>query len=404
MLTSDDIRRSYIDFFTRRGHTEIPGGPLIAGGDTLFTVAGMQPLIPYFSGAPHPAGRRLVDSQRCLRTVDIDEVGDASHLTCFEMLGNWSLGDYFKHESLGWTLEWLTEVLGIHRERLAVTVFAGDERVPFDVEARDRWLELGVPAERIRALGREDNWWGPPGAHGPCGSDSEIFYLTDGGEWTELGNNVFIAYEQTPDGEIRPLAQRNVDVGLGLERITGLLQGVDSVYETDLFTPIIATLRGLGEVGDVRAERIVADHLRSGVLLIGDGVLPSNRDQGYVLRRLLRRAIRQGRVLGIDGPFLRELGRSVLDRYRSVHPHLGDEILDVLEQEERRFARTLKRGLREIGRLEHVDGRELFRLFETYGLPPELTLEELGVSVDGWRGAFDRAAHEHRERSRRDPR
>jgi alanyl-tRNA synthetase len=165
MLTSDDIRRSYIDFFTRRGHTEIPGGPLVAGGDTLFTVAGMQPLIPYFSGAPHPAGRRLVDSQRCLRTVDIDEVGDASHLTCFEMLGNWSLGDYFKRESLGWTLEWLTEELGIDRERLAVTVFAGDEQVPFDVEAHDRWLELGMPAERIRALGREHNWWGPPGAH-----------------------------------------------------------------------------------------------------------------------------------------------------------------------------------------------------------------------------------------------
>jgi alanyl-tRNA synthetase len=404
MLTSDDIRRSYIDFFTRRGHTEIPGGPLIADGDTLFTVAGMQPLIPYFSGAPHPAGRRLVDYQRCLRTIDIDEVGDARHLTCFEMLGNWSLGDYFKRESLGWTLEWLTDVLGIDRERLAVTVFAGDEQVPFDVEARDRWLELGVPAEHIRALGREDNWWGPPGPHGPCGSDSEIFYRTDGGEWLELGNNVFIAYEQTPDGEIRPLAQRNVDVGLGLERITGLLQGVDSVYETDLFTPLMTTIRGLATVGDVRAERIVGDHVRSGVLLIGDGVLPSNSDQGYVLRRLLRRAIRQGRVLGIDGPFLREVGRSVLERYRSVYPHLGEAILDVLENEERRFARTLKRGLREIKRLERVDGRELFRLFETYGLPPELTLEELGTHIDGWRGDFDRAAHEHRERSRRDPR
>jgi alanyl-tRNA synthetase len=404
MLTSDEIRRSYVDFFTRRGHTEIPGASLIGDGDTLFTIAGMQPLIPYFSGSPHPAGRRLVDYQRCLRTVDIDEVGDASHLTCFEMLGNWSLGDYFKRESLGWTLEWLTEVLGIDRSRLSVTVFAGDEQVPFDGEARDRWLELGISAERIRALGREENWWGPPGPDGPCGSDSEIFYLTDGGEWMELGNNVFIAYEQMPDGEIRPLAQRNVDVGLGLERITCLLQGVDSVYETDLFTGILGVVRGLASVGDVRAERIVCDHVRSGVLLIGDGVLPSNRDQGYVLRRLLRRAIRQGRVLGIDGPFLRELGESVIERYRSVYPQLDAAILEVLEGEERRFARTLKRGLREIKRLEHVDGRELFRLFETYGLPPELTLEELGVSVDRWRESFDRAADDHRERSRRDPR
>jgi alanyl-tRNA synthetase len=396
MLTSDDIRRSYVDFFTRRGHTEIPGASLIGDGETLFTVAGMQPLIPYFSGAPHPAGRRLVDHQRCLRTVDIDEVGDASHLTCFEMLGNWSLGDYFKRESLGWTLEWLTDVLGIDRSRLSVSVFAGDEQVPFDDEAHDRWLELGIPAERIRAFGREENWWGPPGPHGPCGSDSEIFSLTDRGEWVELGNNVFIAYEQTPEGEIRPLAQRNVDVGLGLERITCLLQGVDSVYDTDLFTETVATVRGLASVSDVRAERIVCDHVRSGVFLIADGVLPSNTEQGYVLRRLLRRAIRQGRALGIEGPFLREVGRSVLDR----HPHLDGAALDVLEQEERRFARTLKRGLREIHRLREVDGRELFRLFETYGLPPELTLEELGASVDGWRESFERAAHEHRERSR----
>jgi alanyl-tRNA synthetase len=358
MLTSDDIRRSYIDFFTRRGHTEIPGASLVGDAGTLFTVAGMQPLIPYFSGAPHPAGGRLVDHQRCLRTVDIDEVGDASHLTCFEMLGNWSLGDYFKHESLGWTLEWLTEVLGIDRGRLAVSVFAGDEQVPLDVEARDRWLELG--------------------------------------------NNVFIAYEQTPDGVLRPLAQRNVDVGLGLERITSLLQGAGSVYETDLFTPVTETIRGLATAGDVRAERIVADHVRSGVLLIGDGVLPSNTEQGYVLRRLLRRAIRQARVLGINGPCLREVGRSVLDRYRTVYPHLGEGILDVLESAERRFAHTLRRGLRELRRLEHVDGRELFRLFETYGLPPELTLEELGADIDGWREGFDRAADEHRELSRSD--
>ena len=378
MLSSDDIRRSYIDFYTRRGHTEIPGATLIGDSSVLFTSAGMQPLVPYFSGAPHPGGRRLVNAQRCLRTVDIDEVGDDTHLTCFEMLGSWSLGDYFKRESLGWTLEWLTS-LGIEREALNVTVFTGD------VEARDRWLELGVAPDRIRELGREDNWWGPPGPHGPCGPDSEIFH----GD-VELGNNVFVVHELTASGELRPLPQHNVDVGMGLERIACLLQGVDSVYDTDLFTDVRGSVRGLTRTSDERAERIVCDHVRSGVFLIGDGVLPSNSAHGYVLRRLLRRAIRQGRTLGIEGPFLRTVGESVSDDPR---------VLDVLEQEERRFARTLKRGLREISRLDHVDGRVLFHLFETYGLPPELTLEELGTEFE-WREDFDRAAELHRERSR----
>jgi alanyl-tRNA synthetase len=386
MLTSDDIRRSYVDFFTSRGHTEIPGGSLIGDESVLFTSAGMQPLIPYFGGAPHPSGRRLVDSQRCLRTVDIDEVGDDSHLTCFEMLGNWSLGDYFKRESLTWTLEWLLEI-GVPFDRLGVTVYEEDR------DARDVWLSLGMPDDRIRMLGREDNWWGPPGPHGPCGPDSEIFYRTGDGDWLEIGNNVFIVYEQLPDGSLKPLPQHNVDVGMGLERIACLLQGVDSVYDTDIFSSLMRVVRGLSTSPDTRAERIVCDHVRSSVLLLGDGVRPSNTEHGYVLRRLLRRAIRQGRALGIEGPFLREVGRCVLDQ---------PEILDVLESEERRFARTLKRGLKEISRLGGVDGRELFRLFETYGLPPELTLEELGLSLD-WRDEFDRASDEHRERSRARP-
>jgi alanyl-tRNA synthetase len=374
MLTSGDIRRSYIDFYTRRGHTAIPGGSLIGDSTVLFTSAGMQPLVPYFSGAPHPSGRRLVNAQRCLRTVDIDEVGDDTHLTCFEMLGSWSLGDYFKRESLGWTLEWLL-ALGIERETLDVTVYPGD------VEAERRWRELGI--ERITEL--EDNWWGPPGLHGPCGPDSEIFH--DG---VELGNNVFIVHEQTPDGTLRPLPQRNVDVGMGLERITCLLQGVESVYDTDLFTEIRGRVRALTSTPDTRAERIVCDHVRSGVFLIAEGILPSNSAHGYVLRRLLRRAIRQGRRLGIEGPFLREVGESVT----------GDpRVLEVLESEERRFARTLQRGLREIERLDHVDGRVLHHLFETYGLPPELTLEELGTKLD-WRHEFDAAREEHRRRSR----
>jgi alanyl-tRNA synthetase len=384
MLSSDEIRRSYVDFFTSRGHVEIAGASLIGDSTVLFTSAGMQPLIPYFYGAPHPSGRRLVNAQRCLRTVDIDEVGDDSHLTCFEMLGNWSLGDYYKHESLGWTLEWLLS-LGLPFERLGVTVFEED------AYALAIWRKLGVPDERLRVLGREDNWWGPPGPHGPCGPDSEIFYVRDDGSWLELGNNVFVVHDQLPDGSLRSLPQHNVDVGLGLERITCLLQGVESVYDTDLFRSLRSVVRGLASAPDERAERIVCDHVRSSVLLVRDGVLPSNTEHGYILRRLLRRAIRQGRTLGIDGPFLREVGRSVLDEPR---------ILDVLEQEERRFAGTLRRGLRELSRLESVDGRELFRLFETYGLPPELTLEELGVPAPGWEEEYSRARDEHRERSR----
>ena len=376
-MLSHELRRSYVDFYTSRGHREIPGSTLIGDSTVLFTSAGMQPLIPYFSGAPHPSGRRLVNVQRCLRTVDIDEVGDDTHLTCFEMLGNWSLGDYYKHESLSWTLEWLIEI-GLPFERLGVTVHTED---PY---ARAVWRDLGVPDDRVRVLGDEDNWWGPPGPYGPCGPDSEIFYIRDDGRWVELGNNVFITEDQGVDGTRRRLPQHNVDVGLGLERILALLQGVETSYETDLFAPAMRRIRELSTSPDTRAERIVADHIRASVLLVGDGVAPSNSGRGYVLRRLLRRAIRQGRKLGIEGPFLREIADS-----------------DVLEGEERRFSRTLTRGLREIQKLDDIDGRELFRLFETYGLPPELTLEEMGVNPGGWRDGFNRAASEHRERSQR---
>src|SRR4051794_80887 len=382
-MRSSDLRRSYVDFYVNRGHTEIPGSTLIGDSTVLFTSAGMQPLIPYFSGAPHPSGRRLVNVQRCLRTVDIDEVGDDRHLTCFEMLGSWSLGDYYKHESLSWTLEWLLGI-GLPFERLGVTVYTEDDY------ARGVWRQLGVPDERLRVYGREENWWGPPGLHGPCGPDSEIFYIRDDGAWLELGNNVFIVHDQGVDGSLRPLGQHNVDVGLGLERIACLVQGVESVYETDLFRDTLRRVRELGTIRDIRAERIVCDHVRSSVALVSDGVTPSNSAHGYVLRRLLRRAIRQGRRLGIGGPFVREVGRTVLD---------DERVLDVLGGEEQRFGRTLRRGLREIERLTDVNGREIFRLFETYGLPPELTLEELGVTLD-WREDFDRAASEHRERSR----
>ena len=265
----------------------------------LFTSAGMQPLVPYFSGAPHPGGRRLVNAQRCLRTVDIDEVGDDTHLTCFEMLGSWSLGDYFKRESLGWTLEWLLS-LGIERETLRVTVYPGDD------ESEQRWRELGYRARSpsSRTTGGARPARTVPAARTRRSSTASV----------ELGNNVFIVHEQTPDGTLRPLPQRNVDVGMGLERITCLVQGVESVYDTDLFTDIRGRVRALTRTPEARAERIVCDHVRSGVFLIGDGVLPANTAHGSVLRRLLRRAIRQGRRLGIEGPFLRDVGETISRR------------------------------------------------------------------------------------------
>ena len=300
MLTSDDIRRSYVDFYTRRGHTEIPGCSLIGDSTVLFTSAGMQPLVPYFSGAPHPSGRRLVNVQRCLRTVDIDEVGDDTHLTCFEMLGSWSLGDYFKHESLGWTLEWLLARRASSVER------ARRDRLRGDAE-RARIAGGNSASRRGCELGQEDNWWGPPGPHGPCGPDSEIFYIPTTASSSATTSSSSTSRRRT--GRCDRCRSTTSTSGMGLERITCLLQGVESVYDTDLFTDIAAArpradehARHAGGADRVRPRALV-------VLLIADGVLPSNSAHGYVLRRLLRRAIRQGRRLGIDGPFLREVGR-----------------------------------------------------------------------------------------------
>jgi len=422
MLSSDTIRQTFIDFFSARGHAQIDAAPLLADdGTVLFTSAGMQPLIPYFSGAPHPAGRRLVDWQRCLRTSDIDEVGDEVHLTMFEMLGNWSLGDYGPHESLSWSLELLTEGFGLDPARICATVFAGDDEVPFDQAAHDRWQSLGIASDRIFRYGREHNWWGPAGTHGPCGPDSEIFYWVGGGQptsepalddrWLEVWNNVFITYELTPDGRYQPLAQRNVDTGMGLERLAVLMQGVGSVYETDLLGPIMSVVRRLADGGPapVSALRIVCDHLRAATFLIADGTMPSNGEHGYVLRRLIRRAIRQGRLAGIDGELSRSVGAAVIDRFGDAYPHLPrqrERILDALQAEERTFARTLDRGLRELQRVlaggEPIDGATLFWLFETHGLPPEVSVEELrrqGADAGDWGPAFMRAQRVHQRRS-----
>jgi alanyl-tRNA synthetase len=380
----------------------------------------MQPLVPHFEGVPHPGGTRLVNVQRCLRTVDIDEVGDDTHLTLFEMLGAWSLGDYYKHEAIGWSLEFLAQRLGFDGRRLCATVFAGDGEVPFDAEAYERWTELGLRPERIHGYGRAENWWGPPGPTGPCGPDSEIFHPTavtspsDGPaadrRWVEIWNNVFIEYRVDDSGVLAPLAQRNVDTGVGLERLTCVLQGVESVYDTDILRPIIDVVRQLAGAQDERAERILADHTRAAVMLIADGVLPSNTDRGYGLRRLIRRAIRQADRLAVNDEFFGQLAAAVIDRLGSVYPHLPAQEMQinaVLLEEEHRFSGALTRGLREVERLaatgSGIDGNELFRLFETYGLPPEQTIEELrghGIEVPDWEPGFEHARRDHRDRSR----
>ena len=420
MLDSDTIRRTFIDHFAHRGHVRIDGASLVpVDGTVLFTSAGMQQLIPYFSGARHPSGRRLTDWQRCLRTSDIDEVGDESHLTMFEMLGSWSLGDYGPRESLAWSLELLTERFGLDSRRLCVTVFEGDDEVPFDHAAYDRWLELGIGRERIHPYGGGHNWWGPAGAHGPCGPDSEIFWWTGAGEpasepalddrWLEVWNNVFITWELTAEGRVVPLSQRNVDTGVGLERLVSLLQGAGSVWETDLLRPIMQAVERLADDGPLSSRRIVCDHLRAATFLIADGVLPSNVERGYVLRRLIRRAIRHGRLAGMSERLTGPVADAVIERFGPVYPQLTRErerVHGVLDAEQRSFGRALDRGLREVDRVvlrgDPIDGSTLFGLFETHGLPPEMSIEELrrrGVDVGSWQPEFVESQRRHHARS-----
>ncbi len=431
-MTAKELRRKYIAFFQARGHAEIRSAPLVPENDptVLFTTAGMHPLVPFLLGEKHPAGRRLVDVQKCVRTGDIDEVGDPVHLTFFEMLGNWSLGDYFKREAITWSFEFLTgaEWLNLPLSRLAVSVFAGDEDAPFDQEAFDLWRSLGVAEARIARLPKKDNWWGPAGQTGPCGPDTEMFCWTGEGEapavfdpadkrWVEIWNDVFMQYNKQADGRFVPLAQCNVDTGMGVERVTAILQGKRSCYETELFAGLFAAIRevtGLAEPQNERSGRILAEHLRAVTFLMADGVRPGNVDQAYVLRRLIRRAIREARKLGVTEPFTGRLARVVIDEYQDVYPELGqhrDGILQDLEAEERQFASTLERGIREFGKLvdsfpAHVErkvisGRKAFYLYETYGFPIELTVEmaaERGFTVD--EAGFAEAFAKHQEASR----
>jgi alanyl-tRNA synthetase len=425
-----DLREKYIHFFEERGHHCIPSASLLPENDptVLFTTAGMHPLVPFLLGEPHPRGRRLVNFQKCIRTNDIEEVGDPSHLTFFEMLGNWSLGDYFKEESLSWSFEFLTRELGIPVDRLAVTVFAGDEKAPRDHESAVIWKRLGIPVEKIFFLPLSDNWWGPAGATGPCGPDSEIFYDTGRpdhpgckpgcscGKWLEIWNNVFMEYEKTANGQYIRLKQRNVDTGMGVERTVVALQGKDDIFQIETIWPLIEEIERLSgmEYND-RPEpfRAIADHLRAATFAIADGATPSNVEAGYVVRRLIRRSVRYGQQLGIHTNFCAMLSGAVIGLLRDIYPELEQQrerITSALDQEENKFKHTLERGLRqsekifqqlrEVGK-KQVSGAEAFDLFETYGFPLSLTEEmaqEGGFSVD--RVGFDVEYQRHREISR----
>lgn len=432
-MTANELRRKYISFFESKGHAVLRSAPLIPENDptVLFTTAGMHPLVPYLLGEPHPLGKRLVDCQKCVRTGDIDEVGDAVHLTFFEMLGNWSLGDYFKSEAIAFSHEFLcsSEWLGLDMERLSVSVFAGDDDAPFDEEAFEAWRSHGVPESRIGKLGKRHNWWGPAGKTGPCGPDTEMFYWTgegavpesfdpDDSRWVEIWNDVFMQYNKTGEGAFEPLEQRNVDTGMGLERVTAILQGEESCYDTELFQPIFEALdRARGVVSDgarSASERVIADHLRASVFIMADGVAPGNVDQPYVLRRLLRHAMLKGMNMGVSGAFLVPIARSVVETYSEAYPELSssaDAIYEEVEREEAQFAKTLEKGVREFEKSvasipEHVknkviSGRSAFKLFDTYGLPLELTVDlacERGFSVDV--DGFEKAYRKHQEKSR----
>jgi len=438
-MKADELRQMFLDFFRSEGHTVISGSSLIPENDptVLFTTAGMHPLVPYLLGEPHPAGTRLCDCQKCIRTGDIESVGDLSHLTFFEMLGNWSLGDYFKEEAIAWSYKFLTspQYLGFDRDRLSVTVFAGDENVPHDETSAAIWKKLGIPETRIHALPKKDNWWGPAGQTGPCGPDTEMFIDTGRhacsascrpgcgcGKYFEIWNDVFMQYNKLADGQYVPLQQHNVDTGMGVERTIAMLQGKRSVYETELFAPLIAAIADLAgqsmppDHPQAVAFRVVADHVRSAVFILGDsrGVSPGNLGQGYVLRRLIRRAVRYARKLGLQAGALGQLSEPVIEGYQHVYPELvqrRDLIVTELKQEEERFEKTLTRGMAELEKvlgkmLEHgqkqFPGRVAFRLYDTCGFPIEFTEEicaESGLSVD--REGFEAAFEKHKEVSKK---
>jgi alanyl-tRNA synthetase len=437
-MKAKELREKYISFFIAKNHKQISGKSLIPENDptVLFTTAGMHPLVPYILGEPHPAGQRLCNCQKCIRTGDIDEVGDASHLTFFEMLGNWSLGDYFKKEAIEFSFEFLTSPrwLGFSPELLSVTVFKGDELVPPDEESAKIWAGLGIPEVRIYFLPRTDNWWGPAGQTGPCGPDTEMFIDTGKpacgpdcrpgcgcGKYFEVWNDVFMQYNKQADGTYQTLERKTVDTGMGVERTIAMMQKKASVYNTELFEPIISILEnmtgkkyGTDPVLD-KSLRIIADHVKASVFIMGDekGIKPSNLGQGYILRRLLRRAIRHGRKLSIEGNFLEHPTLACIKLYADVYPELEEKtkiLVDEMKIEENKFLETLKKGEHEFEKLlpnllknpkKIIPGRIAFRLYDTYGFPLEITEElagEHGLTVA--RADFETAFAEHQELSK----
>ena len=434
-MKSNELRQLYIDYFKKHNHKEIYSASLIPENDpsVLFTTAGMHPLVPYLLGEEHPLGRRLVDFQKCLRTGDIDEVGDATHLTFFEMMGNWSLNDYFKEESIEMSHRFLTEELGIPQEKISVSVFGGDEDVPKDDVTYSAWKKLGYPDERIHFYTRKENWWGPAGETGPCGPDTEIFYDTGKvacsdecgpscscGKYVEIWNNVFMEYNKNKDGKYEKMSIHNVDTGLGLERVLAIINNESNIYETELFTPIINKISELTGVNyrdandnDVFAFRVIADHMRAATFILGDdkAVTPSNVDQGYVLRRIIRRVMRYLKKLGTCDGVMVEIAKVIVDNYCDIYAELKRNenfIIEQLDKEEKTFNRTLDQGMKVAEKVlekmsagDSVDGPTAFRLYDTFGFPLEFTQElanEKGLLVDVT--GFNECFKEHQEKSR----
>lgn len=421
-----NLKDLYINFFVSKGHKQIPSAPVVPENDpsVLFNTAGMQPLIPYLMGQSHPYGTRLCDYQKCIRTNDLEEVGDVTHHTFFEMLGNWSLGDYFKDESIEWSFEFLTEHLNIPVERLAVTVFAGNDDIPFDDVSYNKWISLGIKPERI-AKTEKDNFW-IAGETGPCGADTEIFYFRSDDcipekfdpsddRWVEIWNNVFMQYNKDEKGNISELPKKNVDTGMGVERTTAILEGVNDNYLSSIWKDVIDLISKIANIpyeGNERSMRIIADHIRTAVFIAADpaGIKPSNTDQGYILRRLIRRAIRHAKTLNIDidSDWDLKIASLLISKYQKYYKELEDNrdvVLNVLQDEKKRFSKTLEKGLREFEKItrnkENISGEVAFHLFDTYGFPLELTVElarERNLEVDVL--GFNEKFREHQEKSR----
>ena len=418
------IKDLFINFFVEHGHKQIPSSPVVPENDpsVLFNTAGMQPLIPYLMGEAHPYGTRLCDYQKCIRTNDLDAIGDTTHHTFFEMLGNWSLGDYFKDESITWSFEFLTKCLNIPVEKLAVTVFAGNDLIPFDEVSYNKWLSLGIKKERI-AKTTLDNFW-IAGASGPCGPDTEIFYFRSKEEapesfdpeddrWVEIWNNVFMQYYKDENGTVTELPKKNVDTGMGVERVTAILEGVDDNYKSSIWSDVIDLISRIAVLpyeGNEKSMRIIADHIRTAVFISSDpaGIKPSNTDQGYILRRLIRRAIRHAKKLNIDisSNWEEQIARLIIEKYQSYYSELSQNkqvVLDVLKNEKEKFNKTLEKGLREFAKVSNkdIDGATAFHLYDTYGFPIELTEElakDAGILVDT--KGFNEKFKAHQELSR----